>query len=336
MGLKAYVVRRLLYSVVVMFALLVIMFTILLVMPGDPVVAYLGEAATPEQVTLLRQRLGLDQPPPTRFFYYVSSLIRGELGMSLQFGTPVADLVMRFFPATLEVSLVALFIALVVGLPLGITAAINRNKFVDYINRILSLVGVSMPSFWIGILLLLLAVALTGTLPMGRYPSDIPLPTHITGLYILDSIITFNLNSLIASLKHILLPGFVLSLVTLAQLSRMIRSRMIEEMNQEYVLVAMANGMPKNLLIYKYALRKAFSSTLTVTGMAFGMLLGGAYVVEYVFAWPGMGFGAVRGLLANDTNLIISITLVVGFLFIVINLVVDVLYGVLDPRVRYQ
>ncbi len=334
MTVGTYVLRRAAVIPVVLLGLLAIIFYVSRVMPGDPARLFLGPDATAAQVDALRHQWGLDQSIFIQFYVYLAGVLHGNLGLSLHYQQPVLVLIGAYFPATLELTTASMIIALVIGIPLGIVASTHRNRFLDNFSRVLSLVGVSMPEFWSGILLLLLFFSLVGQIPLGRFDSGAISPPAVTGLYTIDSIIAGNWNDLVITLRHLLPPAFILSLQSLAQITRMLRSRMIEISSQSYVTVAAANGMPKDLLTYKYMLKNAMTSTLSIVGLVYGFLLGGDFVVEAVFAWPGMGNAAVTALIYKDVNMVVGTTLFVGIGFFIINILVDVAYGVLDPRVR--
>lgn len=317
----------------VMVGLSILIFVISRVMPGDPVRLALGPEATIEQVEQLRRQMGLDKPPHVQYFAYLSGLFRGDFGYSLLTRRAVAQDLKDFFPATLELTTLAMILAILLGVPLGVRAAVRKDALEDHVNRMLALAGVALPRFWLAILLQLAFAYHLGLLPtIGRGPAP---AAQITGLYLLDSLLTLDFNAFIVSLKHIAMPAFALSLGTLAQIMRLIRASMIEEMRRDHALAARSYGLPANLIIYRYLLKNAFTSTLTIIGLSYGFLLGNAFLVERVFAWPGLAFYGVDTLLAKDFNGVIAVTLVVGVAYAVINLFVDILYGYIDPRIRY-
>lgn len=335
MRYRDYLIQRLLYTIPALIGLSILIFAIARVMPGDPARLALGPEASEEQVQKLREELGLNLPIHIQYLHYMGGVFRGELGVSLYSHRDVVEDLINFFPATFELVTVAMILAVLIGVPLGIVSAIRQDHWEDHATRIFALSGVSMPRFWIGILLQLVLAYQLGLLPIiGRISPDISPPAQITGLYIFDSLVTGNFPALTSSLVHILMPAFTLALSPIAQLMRVVRASMIEQMRKGHVLTARANGMPENLLVYKYMLKNAFISALTIIGLLYGFFLGGAFVVETVFSWPGMARYGVRAFIFKDFNAIIGVVLVIAVAYAVINIVVDIAYGMLDPRIR--
>lgn len=317
----------------VMVGLSILIFVISRVMPGDPVRLALGPEANIEQIEQLRRLMGLDKPVHVQYLSYVSGVFRGDFGYSLLTRRAVAQDLKDFFPATFELTTLAMILSILLGVPLGVRAAVRKDSMEDHLNRVVALAGVALPRFWLAILLQLAFAYHLGLLPtIGRGPAP---ATHITGLYLLDSLLTLDFNAFLVSLKHLAMPAFALSVGTLAQIMRLIRASMIEEMRRDHALAARSYGLPSNLIIYRYLLKNAFTSTLTIIGLSYGFLLGNAFLVERVFAWPGLAFYGVDTLLAKDFNGVIAVTLVVGVAYAVTNLLVDILYGYIDPRIRY-
>jgi peptide/nickel transport system permease protein len=247
-----------------------------------------------------------------------------------------SDIVARL-PATFELVVVALLFAVVFAIPFGVIAGTNRDRWQDHLSRVTALFGVSMPRFWVAIVLQIIFVVSLGVLPLsGRLSDGVAPPPVVTQLYLVDSLLAGQFSTFVDPAKHIVLPAVALGLATLAQVMRLIRSDMIDEQRKDYVLAAQAYGIPNNLIEYKYMLRNAFTSSLTVIGLAFGFLLGNAFLVEIVFAWPGMARYGVNAILYQDFNAIVGVTIVVGVGFVGANFVVDLLYGYLDPRVRLE
>ncbi|HIE58113.1 MAG TPA: ABC transporter permease [Anaerolineales bacterium] len=312
-----------------------LIFVIARVMPGDPARLALGPEASEEQVQKLQKELGLDLPIYIQYLHYMSGVFRGKLGVSLYTNRDVVVDLIAYFPATLELVTVAMILAVAVGIPLGIISAIHQDRWEDHVTRIFALSGVSMPRFWIGILFQLILAYHLGLLPItGRIAPDISPPRTITGLFIVDSLVTGNLLALKSSLLHLIMPAFTLALSPIAQLMRVVRASMIEQMRKGYILTARANGMPENLLIYKYMLKNAFTAALTIIGLLYGFFLAGAFVVETVFSWPGMARYGMRAFVYKDFNAIIGVVLVIAVVYAIINFLVDIGYGLLDPRVR--
>ncbi|MFB6187337.1 MAG: ABC transporter permease [Halobacteriaceae archaeon] len=337
MGYKEYLVRRALQIIPVLVGLSILIFTISRVLPGDPVRLALGPEATQEQVIQLKQEMGLDQPIWAQYIDWIQGVFNGQWGASLRTGNNVLyDITLRL-PATFELVTVALTFAVIMAIPFGVIAGTNKDQWQDHISRILALTGVSMPRFWVGILLQILFVVFMGLLPLtGRLSDNVAPPPTVTHLYLVDSLIAGQWNTFVDAAKHIVLPAFALGLSTLAQVMRLVRSDMIDEQRKDYVLAAQAYGLPKNLIKYKYMLKNAFTSSLTIIGLAFGFLMGNAFLVEIVFAWPGMAAYGVNAILYQDFNAIVGVVLVVGLAFVTANFIVDLLYGYLDPRVRLR
>lgn len=332
--MRDYLLRRLLQMIPVLIGLSILIFTLSRVMPGDPVRLALGPEATQAQVEAMRHEMGLDLPLPLQYVRYVRGLMAGDWGQSLRTNRNVLEDLGDFFPATFELTTLAMLFSVILGVPLGVISAIRRNRWQDQSSRVLALSGVALPQFWLGIMLQIVFAYLLRLLPpIGRAAV---LPANITGLVLLDSLVTQNWAAFADGLRHIVLPAFALSLGTLAQITRLTRSNMIGEMRKDYVLAARAYGLPESIIVYKYMLKNAFTSTLTIIGLAYGFLLGNAFLVETVFSWPGMAQYAVQAVLFKDFNAIVGVTLVVGLAFAVINLVIDILYGYLDPRIKYS
>lgn len=334
MNFRTYLLRRTLHLIPVLLGLSVLIFILSRVIPGDPVRLALGLEATPEQVNQLRRQMGLDRPLVVQFVSYLTSALRGDFGYSLRTHRNVAQDLLDFFPATLELTSVAMLISVAVGVPLGILAAVRKDALPDHVSRILALIGVALPRFWLAVLLQLALAYYLHLLPtIGRGPAP---PLHFTGLYLVDSLAALRLDAFWTSLKHLAMPAFALSVGTLAQVMRLIRAGMIEETRRDYALAARSYGLPANLIIYKYLLKNAFTATLTILGLSYGFLLGNAFLVEVVFAWPGLAFYGVDALRFKDFNGVIAVTLVIGAAYAVVNLLTDILYGYVDPRVRYE
>lgn len=334
MGFKSYVIRRTLAGIPVFIGLSILIFTLARVLPGDPARLALGPRATDEAVQSLRDHMGLDQPVPIQYLDYMAGLMRGDMGISLTTNRNVAADLVYFFPATFELITVGMLIAILLGVPLGIIAGRNKDEAEDNASRLFAFFGVSMPAFWAAILLQLLFAFYMGWLPAtGRIGVDPP--TRITGLMLVDSLIAMDFQAFRSALAHLVLPAFTLALAPMADIARMTRSSFIEEFNKDYVHALHSSGIPEKLIAYKYVLKASFAATLTIIALDYGFLIGSAFLIEIVFAWPGMARYGVNAILANDINAIVGVTLVVGVVFILANLIVDILYGYLDPRVRY-
>ena len=285
----------------------------------------------------MSRQFGLDKPVYVQYLTFLGDLVRGDFGRSLASRAPVINDLRRYLPATLELTFAALTMAVLAGIPLGLLAARSRDTAVDHSTRLVSLFGVSFPGFWLGLMLQLLIVALLPIWPItGRFSDIIPPPTRITGLYVIDSILTLDFRSLGISLQYLFLPALTLALGSIAEISRLTRSGVIEALGKDFVLNARASGLPEVVILFRHALRYAAIPILTIGGLLFTWTLGGAVLVEVIFAWPGLGRYAVKSSVFMDYRPILAVVLVFGLAAAIVNLIVDVLYRALDPRVRLQ
>lgn len=332
-----FVLRRLMWSVLVLVGLSIIIFLIARVVPGDPARIALGPMAAQEQVDQLRTRMGLDRPLAVQYFRYASGLVRGDLGRSLLTQRDVNDDIRATLPATLELVLSTLLVAIAVGLPLGVLAGRYKDSALDNVGRFVALFGVVTPSFFIALLLQLLVGYVFRVLPVtGRLDSSLDFTAQYTGLVLIDAIIAGRFDAWIDGLRHLILPTIALSAATIGQIARLTRSSMIDVSRKDYVEAARAFGIPDRITTFTYMLRPSFVPTLTVIGLEFGSLLGNAFLVEMVFGWPGMASYGVRAIVQSDFNAIMGVVMVTGAFFVCVNLVVDVLLGYVDPRIRLR
>ena len=332
MKLWQYVARRLILLIPVVIGVTLITFTVSHVIPANPARAWAGQKAPPEVVKKIAEKYHLNDPLYMQYYYYLSGLVKGDWGYSHSEHRPVTECLSDYFPATFELTLWAMIIAIPLGIYLGVISAVKRNKLPDHLSRVFALSGVSMPIFWLGLLLILLFYSYLGILPAsGRGIS----PSHTyTGLYILDSILSIDGRALIDDLRHIILPAITLSYATLAVITRMTRSSMLEVLRLDYIKTARAKGLPNKVVIYRHALRNAMIPTLTVSGLAFAGLLGGAVLTETIFSWPGMGRYAYHAISTLDFPAIMGVTFLMAVIFVIANLIVDILYAYLDPRIK--
>lgn len=337
MKLGSYFVKRLFQFIFVLLGTSIILFTVSNIIPADPVRAAAGPKATPEQLEILRHKLGFDKPLHTQYIIYMSNILKGDLGKSVVTLRPVTlDLIDRL-PATIELSLASLFITVTVGLILGILSAQNRNKITDHIVRVISLGGISLPSFWLALLFQLIFFLRLGWIPGGgRLSGNLTPPSHITGLYVLDSILTLNLKTLINSIRHLMGPALAQSTVGIASVIRMMRAGMLDEMTKDYVTMLRSTGVSERLIVFKYVLKNSLVPVITLVGVMFGSILGGSFIIETVFSWPGVGRYGTQALLNLDFQPIMAITLVMAVMYSISNLFVDVIYAYLNPRISYQ
>ena len=333
MKLFRLIVRRLGLGAVLIVGITFLTFLLSHVVPGDPVASLLGERGTEEQITRMRHELGLDKSLPVQYGKYLVALAHLDLGRSIRSRRPVSQDLAHYFPATLELSSVALGMALLVGVPLGLAAALNHDRAIDHACRLFALTGVSMPVFWLGLLLLILLYSQLNILPPGGRISDfVEPPPTITGLLTIDSILSGNWEALGSALWHLLLPAACLGYGTAATLARMVRSQMLEVLSQDFVRTGFALGLPRHQILYRYALKNALLPVVTVLGLAYGGLLSGAVLTETIFSWPGLVKYAVGAVVNLDFPALMGVTLVIATIYSVINLLVDLAYMGLDPR----
>jgi peptide/nickel transport system permease protein len=321
-----------------LFGVTVISFALTYLLPGNPALVKAGALATPDVVREIERRMGLDQPVYVQYWRYVSGLARGDLGESSSTGRPVREDFRQRVPATLELTLASLLVAITVGIPLGVLAAVHRDSLLDQVSRVLGVAGVAMPSFWTGLLLVYVFFYLLGVAPppLGRITAGVGPPARITGLYVVDAAVTANGPALVSALHHLMLPALTLGLAVMAPLTRMVRATMLEILESDYVTAAWAAGLPRRRVIYGDALRNALIPVITLLGVIFGFLMAGNVVVEMVFAWPGLGHYAVTALVTKDPGPIQSFVLFVAVMYVGVSLAVDLLYGLADPRIRFR
>jgi peptide/nickel transport system permease protein len=336
--MTAYLIRRLFGLIPVLLGISILVFAFVRAIPGDPARVMLGERATEEAVQQIREDMGLNRPLPEQYLKYMGGLLRGDLGTSIFSQIPVADDMKRRFPATLELSLAAMLFALLVGVPLGILAAVRRNTPVDNVAMAIALVGVSMPVFWLGMILKFIFSISTKTFPPSARISDLLSFSFvpITNLYVLDGILRLNLTVVWDALLHLVMPAVALGTIPMAIIARMTRSSMVEVLSQDYVRTARAKGLVQRTVVWKHALRNAMLPVITVVGLSFGGLLSGAVLTETIFAWSGIGSWIYEGIFQRDYPVIQSGVLLVSLVFVVVNLIVDLSYAVFDPRIQYR
>lgn len=331
-----YLARRAVGIILVLLGVSVITFFIAHVVPGDPAAAALGDRAREEQLQAFRAKHGLDKPLPEQYLIYVQGLLRGDLGESIRSRRPVAQDLTEFFPATLELTIAALLIAILLGIPAGIWSAIHRNRWQDNIVRIFALVGGSLPIFWLGLLMIGFFYGQLGWLPAGgRIDQFLPPPQRITGMFTIDSLLTGNVVALQSSLHHLLLPAFVLGYFSTAVIARMMRSSMLEVLNQDYLRTARAKGLRERGVIMRHGFRNALIPTLTIIGVTFGSLLSGAVLTETIFSWPGLGRYATASAIGLDFPAVLGVTIIAAIVYTLSSLFVDLCYAYLDPRIRH-
>ena len=330
------IIRRLFFLVFVLLGLSLITFGLSHVVPGDPARLMAGPRASKSAVAKIREKYGLDDPLPVQYVNYVQGIFRGDLGTSFTTRRPVLDDLKRYLPATLELGLVAFIMSTLIGIPLGVISSVKRDKLPDHLARFISISGLALPVFWLAIMAQFIFFGRLGWLPDGaRIPIGTDPPPNVTGLYTIDSLVAGDWGLFKLSLTHLILPATVLAYGSLAVITRMVRGGMLEVLNQDYIRTARAKGMTPNGVIYGHALKNAMLPTVTSLGLQIGLLLSGAFLVEIVFSWPGIGRYAVEAIQRLDYNATMATTLIIALIFVLMNLVVDILYLFLDPRISY-
>lgn len=335
MGLARYIARRLLLLVPVVIGVTFITFFISRVAVPNPARAWAGLKASPETVEAYAVRYHLKEPLYIQYFYYILDLLRGDWGISPINGQPVLEEIMKYFPATIELSLVSIIMAIIIGIPLGAIAAAKQDKIEDHLIRLFALGTYSVPPFLMALVLQLVVFYHLKLLPSGgRLSPLIDPPQHITGLYIIDSLLTMNWAALVSSIEHIILPALTLALMVFGVLTRLVRSSMLEILRLDYIRTARSKGLDERTVIFKHALRNALMSAVTITALIFAWMLSGAVVVEYIFNWPGIGRYAVQSILSLDLPSTMGVTILYALTVTTLNLIADITYAFLDPRVK--
>ncbi|WP_458026106.1 ABC transporter permease [Pseudalkalibacillus sp. Hm43] len=320
----------------VLIGMSLIVFFLIRAIPGDPAQIILGQQASKEAIAQLRDSLGLDEPWYVQYVIYMKDLLTGDLGNSIRTHAPISEEIWPYFAATLELSLFAMFIAVVVGVNAGIISAWFQNSWFDYVAMLLALIGVSMPIFWLGLMEQWAFAVEFRWFPTSGRESILNPVDSITNLYIIDTIIQGRFDQLQTVLRHLTLPGLALATIPMAIIARMTRSSMLEVMRSDYIRTARAKGLRMFWVVYKHSLKNAFIPVLTVIGLQMGLLLGGAILTETIFSWPGIGRYIYDAIGFRDYPVIQSGILVIALVFVTINLLVDLLYAAIDPRIKYQ
>ncbi len=336
MNIRFYILRRIALLIPTLIGLSVLTFAIARIVPGDPVGLAAGPQATQEIKDALRRDLGLDQPLPVQYVNYMVGLFRGDWGESLYTRRAVISELRAFWPATLELTTAAVVIATLLGVPAGVISAMYRNRMPDHVARVLSLFFVSFPSFWLAMIFQTWFGRDLGLFPISkRLPVLISPPASTTGLYLVDSLIQLDIDTFIVSFRHLFIPALVLSFGAFASITRITRASMVEALEKDFVRMERAIGIPYRVIIFKYVLRNALIATITVISLNFGWLMAGAVLIETIFDWPGLGLYAVKASLSLDFQPIMGIAILYGIVFSLVNILTDIVYGILDPRIRY-
>lgn len=350
--MSRYIIRRVITVIPTLIGVTFIIFMFQRLIPGDPAVAMLGEHATEENVQRIREQFGLDRPVfldrealaegdlrgffDSQYLRYLGRLVRLDMGNSIHRRIPVAETLGVRLPATFELAFFSMFIAIVIGVPVGIASAARRNSILDGTTMVGSLIGVSMPIFWLGLMEIMLFAVILQWLPAGGRLSTGIEVQDITGLILIDSLLTGNVEAFIDGFQHIILPGIALATIPMAIIARMTRSSMLDVLQEDYIRTANAKGLRERVVLFRHALKNAFLPVITVIGIQAGSLLAGAVLTETIFSWPGIGKWVYDSILARDYPIVQGGTLVIAFIFLFINLLVDISYAILDPRIHYD
>lgn len=350
--MSRYIIRRIISVIPTLIGVTFVIFMFQRLIPGDPAVAMLGEHATEENVERIREQFGLNRPLfldrealvngdirgffDSQYVRYMGRLFHLDMGESIHRRIPITETLALRFPATIELSFLAMFIAIIIGIPIGIISAAKRNTPIDSISMVGSLVGVSMPIFWLGLMEIMLFAVILQWLPAGgRLSTNIEIQS-ITSLYLVDSLLTGNMVGFKDALQHIILPAIALATIPMGIIARMTRSSMLDVLQEDYIRTAKAKGLGRNLVLFRHALKNAALPVVTIIGLQMGTLLAGAVLTETIFSWPGIGRWIYDGILGRDYPIVQGGTLVIALVFVGVNFFVDIMYALLDPRIRYN
>jgi len=333
---RRYAIRRGLTIVPVLLGVSLLVFSFIHLIPGDPALTMLGERATPEKVAEVRARLGLDRPIWQQYVLYIGKALRGDLGVSIIRGDPVASDLLRRFPATVELATAAIVVAIALGIPIGVASAVWRNSLLDSLARLGALTGVSMPIFWLGLVLAWFFGVQLRVLPTGFRLSSGTAFVPWTNFVILDAILQGDWPTLADAVRHLILPALALATIPLAVIARMTRASMLEVLSREYIRTAEAKGLSRRVVILRHALRNALLPVLTVVGLQVGRLLAGAILTETIFSWPGIGLWVYESIESRDYAIVQGVSLFIAVIVVGVNLLTDLLYAAVDPRIKYE
>jgi peptide/nickel transport system permease protein len=333
---RRYAIRRGLTIVPVLLGVSLLVFSFIHLIPGDPALTMLGERATPEKVAEVRARLGLDRPIWQQYVLYIGKALRGDLGVSIIRGDPVASDLLRRFPATVELATASMVVAIALGIPIGVASAVWRNSLLDSLARLGALTGVSMPIFWLGLVLAWFFGVQLRVLPTGFRLSSGTAFVPWTNFVILDALLQGDWPTLADAVRHLILPALALATIPLAVIARMTRASMLEVLSREYIRTAEAKGLSRRVVILRHALRNALLPVLTVVGLQVGRLLAGAILTETIFSWPGIGLWVYESIESRDYAIVQGVSLFIAVIVVAVNLLTDVLYAAVDPRIKYE
>lgn len=332
-----FIIRRLVLAIPVLFGLIVLTFLMIRVVPTDPAAALAGDQATPAQIEAIREHYGFNKPLSEQFWLYFKQIMGGSFGTSYVTQRPVMEDIEARIPATLELALFAMTIAIVFGIPLGLLAAAHHNRLLDHALRVFSVCGLAIASFWLGLMLQLVFGMELGLLPVHQQlSSNLNAPPFFTGMYLVDSLIAGQWNVFGNAFAHIIMPGVTLALGPMATIVRFTRSGVLSTLQTEYIAYGRAAGYPSRTLMLKYVLRNSVVTTVTQIGLLLGSVIAGAVVVEAIFDWPGLGDYAVSAILSSDYQATIAVVFVIGIFYAIVNILVDIVHAIIDPRVMEQ
>jgi len=335
MSLK-YIIKRLFYVVTTLFGVSIITFFILRVIPGNPIVMMLPPQATQEDIIRLKIQYGLAEPIPVQYGIWLKNVARGDFGVSIHMKQDVMELILQRLPATLELALAATAIAVILGIFVGTLSIMKKDTLVDRLGSLLAVLGLSIPDFLWGLLFVMFLGVFLNILPIsGRIASTYTLET-VTGFFLIDSLLKLDFKAFYSSIKHLVLPALSLALPLTAIVIRVIKSSLLEVVKEDYILLARVKGLSERVVIFLHALRNALIPTTTIVGVQFGFLMGGTVLVEIIYSWPGLGKLAVTAIITRDLHLIQGVVLILALIFVFVNLIVDLLYTVMNPKIRYR
>ncbi len=334
--MNAYVLRRILTLILVLIGMSLLTFTVTRMIPADPARAAAGMDASLETLEAVRHDLGLDRPLPEQYWRYISGVLRGDLGVSFMNRQPVMDDIRQFLPASIELAVASILICVPLGVVLGVITALKAGSWTDAITRIFAILGVSIPIFWLALLLQLLFYRELHWFPAaGRLSVQFSAPPTVTGMYLVDTLLARDWGAFRSALQHIILPAVTLAVANVAVITRITRSSLLEVLSADYVRTARAKGLAEWRVLGRHALKNAMVPVVTIIGLQLGALIAWVFLVETIFSWPGIGSYMVRAIMDSDFNAVMGVTLVTSFIYVVINLLVDLSYLLLDPRIRY-
>jgi peptide/nickel transport system permease protein len=334
--MKWYIAKRILLLIPVLIGVSILSFLLIHLAPGDPARTIAGEHASTQTIKALQEKYGLDKPLTTQYWIWFKQVLKGDLGRSIVSNQQVMREILDRFPNTVELTFVSMFIAILIGSIAGIISASKQYSFLDYTTMGIALFGVSMPVFWLGIMLMMIFGVFLRWLPLGGRIDTLISFQRVSGLYLLDSILTWNWKAFASSVRYLVLPSVALATIPMATIARVTRSSMLEVLRQDYIRTERAKGLSERLVIYKHAARNALLPVITVIGLNFGLLLAGAILTETIFSWPGIGRYVVKAVQMRDYPAVQGCVLFFAFMFVVVNLITDVLYAYIDPRIKYD